>query len=134
MRIIYLQVLTMLFLFSCRDDTVEAGAKGKIEIGDGSCAQPIDYSSRVYFAYTGKAYFVQKTALDSLGAGSLPALKHSSDSTDVSNGKYTVGISPGNYYLLLEDPGYGSVGENLITIYYERVTEQDFKFWKCTSY
>ncbi len=122
-----------MILSSCKDDNIDAGAKGRVEIGEGSCAQPVDYSSRYYYDYTGIIYFVDKTLLDSLGNGSYDDLLRNSDSTNVENGQFTASLQPGTFYVVMKDRYYTST-ENIIIIYFEQVTEQDFKFWKCTSY
>jgi len=129
-------IIVMLFLLGCKDDNIDAGAKGTIKIGEGSCAPPIDYSARYYFDYDGIAYFVDKTSLDSLGGSSYDQLLKNSDSTNVENGNYIASLSAGTFYVILKDRTYTNADNynRVINVYFEKVTEQDFEFWKCTSY
>lgn len=93
-----LYFILILALFSCKEeDEQHAGAKGTIQIGEGGCAPPIDYSSRYYYNYNGYAYFIPSVYIDSLSSISLTQLKHSSDSTAVVNGSFTVALEPGTY-------------------------------------
>ena len=133
-KIISVLILITAILQSCKEDNISAGAKGMIEKGEGSCAPPIDFSSRYYSSYTGVAYFVETVYLDSLNTTSLEVLKHSSDSVEIKNGQYTLALEPGTYSVFLKEPEYSAVYNNKITVYYEKVTEQDFKFWHCTGY
>ncbi|GAB4291855.1 MAG: hypothetical protein Kow0068_17130 [Marinilabiliales bacterium] len=127
-----------IFLFitisSCKEKEEHGGAKGTIQVGEGSCAQPIDYSTRYYYNYNGYAYFIPAAYQDSLTSISIEELKHNSDSTSVANGEFTIALDPGTYMVYLQESKYSAVYDNKITIFFEKVTEQDFKFWHCTSY
>ena len=135
MRLLIFLSFWMILMYSesCKSDNIKAGAKGNIQVGEGSCAPPIDYTSRYYYDFTGTIYFVEKASLDSIAGGSFSALLKSSDSTTVENGSFSAALEPGTFYVLLQDRSYTG-SNNVITIYYERVTEQDFQYWKCTSY
>jgi len=134
-RVFLFIIIGCIFLFSCKDDNINAGAKGTIEFGEGSCMPPIDFSSRIYLSYTGMAYFIETVYLDSLSSGiSLDQLKASSDSAEVANGKFVLALEPGTYSIFLKEPHYSAVYDNNITVYLDKVTEQDYKFWHCTSY
>lgn len=132
--LIFLSIsIILIYSSSCKSDNIKAGAKGNIQVGEGPCTQPIDYTSRYYYNYSGMVYFVEKASLDSIGGGSFNNLLKSSDSTEVENGSFTAALEPGTFYVLLKDRSYTGQN-NVITIYYERITEQDFQYWKCTSY
>lgn len=112
----------------------DGGAKGLIECGEGSCASPVDYSSRYYTKYNGMAFFFSSSLMDSLSVMTFQEVKEMSDSTQVSNGKFSIGLDPGTYTIYLKEQYYTPVYDNTIIVYYEKVTEQEYKFWNCTSY
>ena len=121
----------MLAVSSCKDDNIDAGASGNVEYGEGDCMPPIDYSSRVYYDYNGTIFFIEESYTDS--SLSYNYLKTISDSTIVENGEYVIDIQPGIYYVMPKE-FYSARPENKITVYLDKLTEQDFKFWHCTSY
>ena len=71
-----------------------------------------------------------------MGGNSYDQLLKNSDSTNVENGNYIASLTAGTFYVILKDRTYTNADNynRVINVYFEKVTEQDFEFWKCTSY
>ena len=77
-------------------------------------------------------FFIVKSKLDSLGNGNFTALLESSAKTSVTNGNYKINLGVGEYVVMPKD--VYQYGGNFINISSGKVTQQDFEFFKCTSY
>lgn len=128
-----LSILIIAVFISCKSDNVDAGAKGKVEYGEGSCAPPVDYSMWNYQNYEGTLYFIPQSIADTVGTGSN-AYEYSF-SAEVEAGEYSIALEPDVYYVKISggyfvSPSYPSK----ITVNLNEMLEQDFKFNRCTSY
>ena len=116
----------------------ESGAAGKVEFGMGDCmpcaCNGEDCSgcpSRNCTPFNGEMFFVVKSKLDSLGNGNFTSLLESSTKTSVINGSYEITLGVDEYLVMPRDVyQYG----NFINISSGKIVEQNFKFFKCTSY
>lgn len=130
-------IILMTFM-SCKknDDNnkdITSGLTGNVKYGSGDCMPVIDESSRVYNNYDGKIYFIVKSDLDNLGSGDFETLKANSIKKNISNGLLVVEL-PIDTFVVMPSDVYIYSESNTIIIRNGIVLEQDFKFWKCTSY
>ena len=88
---------------------------------------------RVYDEYNGTVYFVIQSALDSLGENDFALIKEFSFHKEIRNGILDMQLPPETYVVMTEE-FYSFTPENTVTIGCGEWVEQDFKFWKCTSY
>ena len=121
-------VLTL--MFGCSKNNIATGIKGKVEYGQGDCMPIIDYESRVYDKFNGDVLFILK---DNLGNGDFDQLKNNSIRVTLKNGELSAQLPIGTYLIMPEDV-YLYSEDNTITIKPNEVLNNDFKFWKCTSY
>ncbi len=134
-------MIVCFFLVGCTKNiqsNFTTGAIGKIEFGSGDC-MPCPCSDKDcsgcpkanYNNFIGEVFFIQKDKLDSLKDGGFDALIESSVKTSVIDGNYKISLEPGEYVVTIKEV-YSVV--NLINITQDKITEQDFKFFKCMSY
>ena len=116
--------ILLLFLFSCSSDNYTSGIKGKIEFAEVDCS--IDQSFWQYENYNGMVYAIPK---DSVSSGSGNYMQYA-DSSRASNGEFTIGLTPGYYYIFIEE--YQAFNLNTeVVVYLNQVTEKEFRFYKC---
>ncbi len=143
-----IMILTLLVrgFFVVRQDTTIpsinntwTGASGEVEYGIGDCMPCAcngedcsDCPSKNYVPFNGEIFFIEKNKLDSLGNGNFTTLLESSAKTTVANGNYQIYLYPGEYVVMPKE--VYQYGGNFVNISSRKVVEQNFKFFKCTSY
>ncbi len=139
MRKVLISVLTIFLVTftSCEKDdkdiNISTGLIGNVKYGIGDCMPIIDESSRVYNDYNGDILFIVKSDLENLGNGDFDELKANSIKKTIVNGNLEIEL-PIDTFLVMPSDVYLYSDYNTIIIQEGIVLEQDFKFWKCTSY
>ncbi|MGM0648885.1 MAG: hypothetical protein ACQES1_00090 [Bacteroidota bacterium] len=124
-RFVFIVFLTMLMfhVHSCTDDNIDSGVKGYIEFAEVDCDTPSEFWN--YQPYNGKVYAVPYDSVS--GYGNYTNI---SDSTEAEDGEFTIGLSPGHYYIYIEEHQQFN-DDNHIVVYLNQVTEPDLRFHKC---
>jgi hypothetical protein len=115
--------LGLCFSLSCTDDNIDSGIKGYIEYGEVNCDLPREFWT--FHPYNGTVYAVPYDSVS--GYGNYTAI---SDSTQATNGEFTIGLSPGHYYIITEDYQYFT-NDNHVVVHLNQVSDPDFQFHKC---
>jgi|GEM_PF-1659038 len=117
----------------CDDEWQHSGIEGTVMYGEGDCMPVIDEDSREYFPYDGTIYFVLRSALDSLYEADFELLKAISIHKEINDGRLRMLLPPDTYVIMTEE-FYQFTPENTVNISYGEWMQEDFNFWKCTSY
>ena len=139
MRKVWISVFTIFLVTftSCEKDdkdiNITTGLTGNVKYGIGDCMPIIDEPSRVYNDYNGDILFIVKSDLENLGNGDFDELKANSIKKTIVNGNLDIEL-PIDTFLVMPSDVYLYSDHNTIIIQEGIVLEQDFKFWKCTSY
>jgi len=116
--------MSLAMLFACSSDNIQSGIKGYIEFSEADCA--LDQSFWQYNAYNGIVYAIHKDSVNS-AAGNFTSL---ADSAQAINGNFTIGLSPGYYYIFIE--AYQAFNTNTeIMVQLNQVTNKEFRWHKC---
>ncbi|MGC9331493.1 MAG: hypothetical protein ACP5DZ_06410 [Bacteroidales bacterium] len=108
---------------SCSDDNIDSGIKGYIEFGEVNCNIPREFWT--FQPYNGTVFAIPYDSVSGYGTYSYIA-----DSTEATNGEFTIGLKPGHYYIIIEDYQYFN-DNNHIIVHLNQVSEPDFQFHKC---
>lgn len=141
-------VLSTLLMVSCGSignktltkSTTDVNISGEIGFGAGDCMPSFDAPEREYAPYNGKLFFVEITALKSLGDmqydanSTLEELKESGISTEVKDGEYSVDVTPGTYVLLIPKLSYNNKKEQIVTAVSGIDQSKDLDIWECLTY
>ncbi|MEA3449072.1 MAG: hypothetical protein U9Q98_11605 [Bacteroidota bacterium] len=115
--------LLLCFSLSCTDDNIDSGIKGYIEFGEVNCHIAREFWT--FQPYNGMVYAVPYDSVS--GYGSYTSI---SDSVQANDGEFTLGLSPGHYYIFIE-PYQIFNEQNHIVVYLNQISEPDLQFYKC---
>jgi hypothetical protein len=116
--------LSFLTFCGCTSDNVNSGLTGSINYGLVNCS--LDQSFWEYTPYNGTLYLINKDSINT----SIYDYKTLSDSTQVTDGSFTIALEPGHYYVFITE--YQSFNYNTeITIYLNQLAEKHFNFHSC---
>lgn len=116
--------ISLLTFYSCTSDNVISGLTGSIDYGLVNCS--LDQSFWEYTPYNGTLYLINK---DSINTATYD-YKLLSDSTQVTDGNFTIALEPGHYYVFITE--YRAFNYNTeVTIYLNQLTEKHFTFHSC---
>ena len=125
-------LLLSISLFSCTDDRAPSGISSIIYYGEGDCMPPINTEAREYKPFTGKVYVIEKSIADTMinfdDSTSNKILK-----TNAIQGNFAILVPPGTYYVMPDTLFYIS-SENCVTVHPDDLIDQEFRFFKCTSF
>jgi len=110
---------------------ITQGAKGQVLYGEGDCMPPINENNRLYTKFNGDLYFMNKKEFDLCSKSDVECSGNRGIKTIVKEGFYEINLEPGTYIVMPKE--VYSYYTN-VTILNNKVTQKDFKFFKCLSY
>jgi hypothetical protein len=123
----------MLTMVACSKNNFETGIKGTVKIGYGDCMPIVDTTNRTYEEFTGKVYFVSKSAVDNPANSGIQQLKENSINKKIKKGKLAVELPADTFYMMTDEINYTN-SSNMFVITQGQVLQRDFSFWICTSW
>lgn len=126
-------IIVFLGLIACSKNNFDTGIKGTLKIGYCDCMPPVDTTNINYKDYSGKVYFISKSAMNPSLNYDFQKLKEISISKKIRKGKLSVELSPDTFLVMPEDFYFNSPS-NTIIITSGQVLKKDIKYWICTSF